>query len=112
MATPDVRVNVEYDVYLRVHQDQDGQWVGFMEPFGITLRADSQEEIMQRANRAGDFFMEALEEYPNPAAVASAYFTRHSIPHVVKVQGQPEIRRNPDAHKGELVETKGELIYA
>lgn len=57
----------------------DDEWVGYMEPFALTLRGKTKEDVTGQVTEALAFFLSSIAKAPNPERTLFKYCDRHGI---------------------------------
>ena len=89
--------SIDFPTRIWADQQSDGTWKGFTFPFGLLIRADSQEKLNAAIMKAVDFSAKTVMERDGIEAL-TAYLNRHSVDYNVtydepgKVDFPPELR--------------------
>lgn len=94
-------VSINFDGRVSVERREDG-WAAYMEPFGITVYGDTEEEVQGHLRDGATFFLQTVcEEYS--LARVGEYFDSHGISHSVSFSENPAPNPALHAFRGEAL---------
>jgi predicted RNase H-like HicB family nuclease len=81
-----------------IRVNPDGTFAVYIEPTGITVLGDTQEEALQKGKDAMMFFMQTINEKEGVAGL-QRYLDRHEVPYVIEkehvIEKEPLIISRP-----------------
>ena len=114
-TTSPVYANIRFELAIHfTKDDQNGEWIGHTQPFGMILRGETKEDIQARLHRAADFFVTTIcRERPFPESIDSIrrYLDKRRVNHSIEISfpGVEVAETRPPDQSGKL---KAELELA
>lgn len=65
------RQKVNFSCVKVIYKSKSGAWRGFIEPFDLTIEADTCKEASEALDEMLDAYQEVLEEYDRPSHLAN-----------------------------------------
>ena len=80
---PTSQGSLKFDTKDTVRVNPDGSFAVYIEPTGITVVGDTQEEALRKGRDAVMFFLQTINEREGSAGI-QRYLDRHEVPYVIE----------------------------